>query len=992
VADTPAERAAPDLTSLPADSTFGHFVRVTKLGSGGMGEVWSAWDTRLSRWVALKFLKGGSDDELARFLREARTAAALIHPHIAAVYEVGRERERPFIAMQLVEGGTLRDWPHADRRGRVALIRDAALALHFAHERGVIHRDVKPENLMFAGQRLYVMDFGLARSVDARQTASGIVVGTPAYMPPEQARGDRADARADVYSLGATLYELLTGRPPFSGATVYDILLRVIDSDPAAPRRLDPSIDTDLEAVVLRCLEKDPARRYPSAASLAADLSHWLAGEAVAARAPSTTYRARKWLSRRKALSSAVAAALLLAAGFLVYAVLSARSHAREREAAAVYADAKSELRALEMRSYRSDWSLSEVSLADFERLAARCAVQMKRTGESADGAWVAGRVRHVTGDAAGAERAYRRGIEIDRRHAECRLFLGRVLIEMALRLRFRSIQDARTKARAKALADEGARRIEEVASAGGASEIDSDIAQGYARVARGDHGTDFANAMIAKWRGRDFWEEFLVIRGLTSIDSLAADAQEALKTRPGFVEAWFWLGSAHDTEGRPQAAIDAYDACLRINPRLFEARLNRGMARQHAGDLRGAIDDFEASHRLNPDSAEVLLTLSGARLRMDDLPGAMAAIDEALRLNPGMADLYSARGAIRSRSDVRAAEADFDAALRLDPDCVNALLNRATARSLRGDTSGAADDLDRAVRADPASAEALFHRGAWRRSRGDPTGAATDLDAALGIDPKNVEALEERLRLRIELRDPRGALADADEAIQLAPKNADLLVLRSVAKEALGDIEGALSDISAGLALGGARGPLIRRRAEIERAAGDLDAALRDLDSVLRDDPRDVAALTNRAGLHVTRGDFDAAIADADAAIRTDSPPAMAYTNRGTARCSKGDTEGGMRDFEAALKINPAEPLALSNRAALRLGKGDAAGAAEDCRAALRADPDRLEAHVNLGFALARLGDPQGALEEFRRTLKLAPANWPHRKEVENCVRALEK
>ncbi len=281
-----------------------------------MGEVWKAWDPELNRWVALKFVKVAAADDLARFEREARLAARLTHPHIAAIYEFGDDSGSRFIAMQYIEGRTLRSWIRGEPKRVVTLLRDAALAVQEAHRLGIIHRDLKPDNLMATfGNHLYVMDFGLARpmNVESSISMSGFVVGTPSYMPPEQARGDAVDERGDVYGLGATLYELLTGAKPFEASGVYDTLMKVIMDEPRPLRTLDPSIDRDLETIVMKCLEKDRARRYPTAAALAAELDRWLKGEPIEARAPSAIYVLGKKLARRRGLvAAAVAAAVIV--------------------------------------------------------------------------------------------------------------------------------------------------------------------------------------------------------------------------------------------------------------------------------------------------------------------------------------------------------------------------------------------------------------------------------------------------------------------------------------------------------------------------------------------------------------------------------------------------------------------------------------------------------------------------------------------------------
>jgi len=256
-----------------------------------MGVVYKARHLRLNRVVALKMILSGAHagaTHLARFQTEAQAVARLQHPNIVQVHEVGEHDGKPFFSLEFCEGGSL------DRKlaghplppqQAAQLVETLARGMHAAHQANVIHRDLKPANVLLAADGTpKITDFGLAKKLDeAGQTQTGEIMGTPSYMAPEQAQGKRdVGPAADIYALGAILYELLTGRPPFRAATHMDTLLQVVSDDPAPPRQLNPGVPRDLEAVCLNCLEKDPRRRYLDAAALAADLASFQAGEPVA--------------------------------------------------------------------------------------------------------------------------------------------------------------------------------------------------------------------------------------------------------------------------------------------------------------------------------------------------------------------------------------------------------------------------------------------------------------------------------------------------------------------------------------------------------------------------------------------------------------------------------------------------------------------------------------------------------------------------------------
>ncbi|HEY7327387.1 MAG TPA: serine/threonine-protein kinase [Gemmataceae bacterium] len=314
---------APQLPSPPR--SFGDYTVLAAVGQGGMGVVWKARQKRPDRLVALKMFRAGdlaSPTDVQRFRNEAEVIAQLDHPHILPVYEVGERDGVHYFSMKLVGGGSLADHLdsfRADPRAAARLLGTIARAVHYAHQRGILHRDLKPSNILLDAQgEPHVSDFGLAKRVetDSSLTQSGTLVGTPSYMAPEQTRSQKGavTTATDVYGLGAVLYALLTGRPPFQGETVMDTLEQVREREPEKPSRLDSRVDRNLDTVCLKCLSKDPDRRYASAADLGEDLERWLAGKPVKARRAGRGERAWKWVRRNPALASLLAVVALSAA------------------------------------------------------------------------------------------------------------------------------------------------------------------------------------------------------------------------------------------------------------------------------------------------------------------------------------------------------------------------------------------------------------------------------------------------------------------------------------------------------------------------------------------------------------------------------------------------------------------------------------------------------------------------------------------------------
>jgi len=311
---------------------LGDYELLEEVGRGGQGVVFRARQKSLDRIVALKVISLGqwaSKAHLKRFRLEAEAAAKLEHPGIVPIHEVGERDGSCYFSMKFVEGGQLDEVVRREPipiRQAAELIAKVARTVHYAHEHGILHRDIKPGNILLdAKGEPHLTDFGLVRLVESESSVTHTleVLGTPSYMAPEQAVGNNAAVSSvtDVYGLGAVLYQLLTGQPPFAGGTTYETIKLLLDTEPRQPRQLNPKIDRDLSTICLKCLEKDPARRYSSALALAEDLEHWLKHEPIQARRTGVFTRGKKWVRRNptSALLAASLMALAATAGWIVW-------------------------------------------------------------------------------------------------------------------------------------------------------------------------------------------------------------------------------------------------------------------------------------------------------------------------------------------------------------------------------------------------------------------------------------------------------------------------------------------------------------------------------------------------------------------------------------------------------------------------------------------------------------------------------------------------
>jgi serine/threonine protein kinase len=365
---------------------FGGYQILARVAQGGMGVVYRAIDRKLDRVVALKMIRDrylASDESVRRFLVEARAAAHLDHPGIVPIYEIGEHDGQHYFTMAFVEGGSLYDRIQKEPlpvREAAQLVSQVADAVEYAHHQRVVHRDLKPHNILMDAQGMpKVTDFGLAKRLEETEgfTATGEILGTPGYMPPEQASGGGQGIThlVDVYALGAVLYAATVGRPPFAAATVAETLKQVFEKPAVSPRLLNPSVPKDIETICLKCLEKDPARRYASAGELAEDLRRFLRNEPIAAKPISSTARAWRWCQRNPVVASLVSLAALLVCGV---AAVSSAAYLREAHLNAVVVAQKQKAEGSEQRAKKNE-SAALVAKKKADDEAARAAAAEQR-------------------------------------------------------------------------------------------------------------------------------------------------------------------------------------------------------------------------------------------------------------------------------------------------------------------------------------------------------------------------------------------------------------------------------------------------------------------------------------------------------------------------------------------------------------------------------------------------------------------------------------
>jgi tetratricopeptide (TPR) repeat protein/tRNA A-37 threonylcarbamoyl transferase component Bud32 len=953
--------------SLPAAGTLGDFRLICEVGRGGMGVVYEAEQISLSRRVALKVLPFAATmdpRQLQRFKNEAQAAAGLQHQNIVPVYFVGVERGVHYYAMQFIDGQTvaavIRELRQANGldctaplgatptlsaaglatersvrtpayfRTVAQLGQQAAGALQHAHDLGVIHRDVKPGNLMLDGRgNLWVTDFGLARvQADASLTLTGDLVGTVRYMSPEQASGGQAliDHCTDVYSLGATLYELLTLQPAFQGNSRQELLLQIALEEPKPPRRVNNAIPAELETIVLKAMEKNSAERYATAQELADDLQRVLDDRPILARRPSWRQVARKWARRHREAVAAAAVCLVvsLAATVGSGAWLLGERAGRQKEAEAKVLEALEAagpgLRAgnpqdpaLIVAAQRAEAQFNSGAVGP--KLRDRVAQLLRDVGMLAR--LERGRLQSAAAsqgmpfDLAGSDRLY----------AEAFTGYGLDITALDTQQTAESLRASPIATRLISGLDDWAAIKDLLQDRSGipmraaAHRADDDPWRRRLRLAAGQRDRAALDALAQEEEalGQPPANLVLLARALTAIGSWAAAERLLLRTQPGHA-ADFWinfeLAGILDRKKPPDPAGAAcyYQAALALRPQAPVVCNNLGVALRDHGKLAQAEATFRKVIELNPDYAEAYNNLGVALKEQGKAAQAEAAYRQALKHKYGYPTAHRNLGiALFDLGRPDEAMAEFQEALQLDP-------NDGAAHHNLG--------------------VALWHKGRLEE-------AIAEFQAAIRLDPRDVLA---RNGLGVVLQD-QGRLDEAigqhQQVLQIDPKHA-----------------------KAHCELGNAL-----------KAKGDVDGAIREYRLALDTDPRLALAHYNLGNaLLYDKQDADGAIREYRLAIESHPRDADTHANLGQALRRRGRLDEAGAAYREAIRLAPKDAQTWSNLGEALRTKKDLDEAMTAFRQAIDLDPKLAQAHGGLGLALLQQGRFAEARTATGRCLELLP------------------
>jgi serine/threonine-protein kinase len=1008
------------------------------VGSGSFGSVYKARDIELDRWVAVKVPRAGSfgsGQERDRFLREARSAAQLRHPGIVSVHEVGEHDGLPFLVSDFVDGVTLADWLSAHQASpaeAARLVAQVARALHFAHQRGVIHRDVKPSNIMLergancegpgirdecgtaASERQddpfslvsltpRVMDFGLAKrdAGEITMTVEGQVLGTPAYMSPEQARGEShsVDGRCDIYSLGVVLYQMLTGELPFRG-TPRMLLHQVLTEEPQPPRRLNESIPRDLETICLKAMAKEPNRRYAGALELAEDLERFLGHELIRARPVSRPERVWRWCRRNPARAGLAAALTLLlatgVAGMFWYQHVRDSSRSKAERAAAV-ALQEAETLNKQAANLVQQPVLWKMTLA--EALAAAKRAEATLTEEPDLDPALHRRLATLKTDLLHEEEERKFVEDLD----EIRLEQGNVNLKESRLAKTDTLPRYRTVFSAYGL----------IPATTSASEADLLLAKKRPSL------KTMLVAGLSDWlrlAGRESPEGSWLLKVLDTVDpdpwrrqargawvhdkwstlEEMARRVEVLGQLPATLQ---WLAGALETQqktiplalGLMRRARERYPTDFWLNFELFVL-----LRRHRPKNIDEAMGYLRVAQALRPDNPVVWKLLGDVLAEQNDLPAAIAAFRQATQISPNYMPAYNNLGAaLRAQKDYAGAIAAYQKATELVPDAAMPRYNLGLVLQDRGDRSGALAAFKKTVELDPGHAGAHHNLGGVLQATGDLKGAAQEYAKAIKSDPRHVASYTNLGVIKRRTGDLAGALADFKKAAILAPELATVHINLGSAWVDHKDWPRAAAAFRKAIELDPRRADAHHNLGNASLRQNDLPQAVSALRKAIQLRPDFVPSHYSLALALQGQDDVLGALVELKKASELAPKSSVGYQELGIALGKEGLLPDAIAAFRKAVELEPKSALAHSNLGIALQDRNDLPAALAAFETTLKLDPKQAMSHIGLGVTLLKMGRFREARTAFQQALELLPGQAPARKlalsEIRQCQGCLD-
>jgi serine/threonine protein kinase/tetratricopeptide (TPR) repeat protein len=1004
---TPAKRL-----SVPGYQILG------ELGRGGMGVVYKARQTGLNRTVALKMVLAGahaSADQIARFFIEAEAVASFQHPQIVQIFEVGEHAGLPYFSLEFVDGGSLAqriDGKPMPPKIAAELTEKLARGMFSAHERQIVHRDLKPANvLLTADGEPKITDFGLAKRLesDSKQTATGTLMGTPNYMAPEQARGDgqQIGPHSDQYALGAILYEMLTGRPPFQGTTVVETLEQVRTQEPVPPTRFQPRLPRDLETICLKGLQKEAHKRYPTCEAMADDVRRFLDGVPIHARPVGAPERIWRWCRRNPRIASLSAAVLLLLVSLSVTGAAVAKRMSREQH---------NVVEAKRLARERLQQASESISVGNYHR--ARDLLNLSDPLLASTPALA------------------REGAELERLRTQVRLFAEfRRQLDKArfdgLAGRQEKLSDAQRDCRQLlALYDRLERRTDDarfgLPSLGEtqkqlfqedlfdtfliASTVDWNLVadgrdveaqrlaarQGIAWLNRAEKLLPPTKALYV--RRSDFWEK------LNNTAMAEADKERANSIAASSAVDHFWHGYAEYLRGVQakqrgdarasqesfRTARDEFAAVLQQRPEHFWAYFEWALCHFQLGDLSDAMVGFTACIHIDPESPWPYHNRGTMHFLLKQYDQAIQDETAALNRNPEYDEAHYSRGVANlAKKDLKAALDDFNHVVRLNPNNASAFIQRADLLRNSKQLDQAVRDYDRAIGLDPKkAAPAYFARAAIRVSRGELTQARDDYSAVIGLHPLQAEAFRNRTIVNIRLKDFGAALADGQQHAVLQPQSAEARYRIGLIEHGLRHFDKALTALDEAIQLKGDYMQALLTRAQVYHQQGQFSQALEDLDLVLgKLSPGNPGILNDRGDLYRAMGRPELAEADYSQSVKGEPKQVDAYIGLALLAEQQGKTEQAAKWYDAMVAADPGAARAYWHRAEYRRDQGSYADALADCEQAARLDQRSTLPGLVRASIKAAQGEHQEAVADAQRLLEAAPEGDGHALWAAACV-----